>query len=129
MGRLWERNLGRDDRIISSHGKELRLPFLDEDLVQFVHHAPLHLLVDLNLPTGEGDKKVLRDVVRDHGLVDTSTLTKRAIQFGSRIAKKTNISLFGSHRKGKGQDEVVHLMKPSQEQEEQSKEKEEKYEK
>jgi hypothetical protein len=51
---------------------------------------------------GEGDKKVLRDAAKAIGLLRTSDLVKRAIQFGTRVAKHTNVKYHGSNRKGKG---------------------------
>lgn len=33
LNRLWIRNLGRDDRSISSNGKEVRFPFLNKNLI------------------------------------------------------------------------------------------------
>lgn len=47
MGRLWRRNLGRDDRLISDHGREARHPFLDEDVVQLLLSLPLPVVADL----------------------------------------------------------------------------------
>lgn len=35
LARLWLRNLGRDDRVISDTGKESRHPFLDEEFLAF----------------------------------------------------------------------------------------------
>lgn len=34
---LPHRNLGRDDRVVSDHSRQLRTPYLDEHVVQFVH--------------------------------------------------------------------------------------------
>ena len=88
IARLWTRNLGRDDRVIASLGKEARHPFLDESFVRFIHSVPAELLCDLSLPKGTGDKQVLRAIARDHlDIPQAATIPKRAIQFGSRIAK------------------------------------------
>lgn len=86
--RLWRRNLGRDDRLISDHGRELRHPFLDESFVQFVKSLSLEFICDLSLPPGIGDKKILRDAANLLGLKQSWSLQKRAIQFGTRIANK-----------------------------------------
>ena len=88
--RLWLRNNGRDDRVIADHGREARLPFLDEEVVALLRGGtlPLRSIVDMRLPPGEGDKRVLRVMARRRLGLDCSTrAAKRAIQFGSRIAK------------------------------------------
>ncbi len=87
MKRIAERNLGRDDRILSHHGKESRLPYLDEDLIDFLNGTELIYKCNLSLPKGVGDKYLLRTFAKDLGLSHASTLAKRAIQFGSRVAK------------------------------------------
>ncbi|WAR23018.1 ASND1-like protein [Mya arenaria] len=85
--RISARNLGRDDRIITDHGKESRFPFLDERVVTFLSSLPIHHKADLALPRGIGEKLLLRLCATELGLHQTATLAKRAIQFGSRIAK------------------------------------------
>ncbi|KAF5405217.1 Asparagine synthetase domain-containing protein 1 [Paragonimus heterotremus] len=87
MLRISERNLGRDDRIVSDHGREARFPYLDERVVDFLRDLPLHLKADLSLPRGVGDKLLLRQLAIRLGLAKAATLPKRAMQFGSRIAK------------------------------------------
>ncbi|NXC38525.1 ASND1 protein, partial [Penelope pileata] len=87
LGRISSRNLGRDDRIIGDHGKEARFPFLDEDVVSFLNSLPISEKADLTLPRGIGEKLILRLVAKELGLQASSILPKRAVQFGSRIAK------------------------------------------
>ena len=69
VGRLWTRNLGRDDRCLSDHGKEARFPYLDEDVVAYLGSLPVDHKCDMTLPQGEGDKLILRKVARMIGVV------------------------------------------------------------
>ena len=87
--RLWIRNFGRDDRIISSLSKESRYPFLDRDFMQFLNETPLGLICDFRLPPGSGDKRILREAAKCVGLRESCCFPKRAIQFGSRISHLT----------------------------------------
>ncbi|NWW46968.1 ASND1 protein, partial [Pedionomus torquatus] len=87
LGRISSRNLGRDDRIIGDHGKEARFPFLDEDVVSFLNSLPISEKADLTLPRGVGEKLLLRLAAKELGLTASTVLPKRAVQFGSRIAK------------------------------------------
>ncbi|KAH9565075.1 hypothetical protein CY35_04G058600 [Sphagnum magellanicum] len=98
MHRIWKRNLGRDDRCMADSGKEARFPFLDEDVVAALLGLPLWEIVDLQQPIGFGDKKILRQVAISLGLTGAASLPKRAIQFGSRIARESNKREFGSNR-------------------------------
>ena len=85
--RIWRRNLSRDDRIFSDHGREVRFPYLDEEVVQVILRSPLDKIADLSLEKGVGDKKCLRELALHLGLPGTGTKVKRAIQFGSRIRR------------------------------------------
>ena len=103
QSRLWERNLGRDCRICSDHGKEARFPYLDYHVVKLLRELPLQYVCDFDLPPGQGDKRLLRLVASRLGLDHASSLVKRAIQFGSRISHLCDSKLYGSRRRAKGQ--------------------------
>ncbi|XP_048454730.1 asparagine synthetase domain-containing protein 1 [Rhincodon typus] len=90
LGRISSRNLGRDDRVIGDHGKEARFPFLDEAVVSFLNSLPVWEKADLTLPRGIGEKLLLRMAAKELGLTASAVLPKRAMQFGSRIAKMEN---------------------------------------
>ncbi|SNX85983.1 uncharacterized protein MEPE_04692 [Melanopsichium pennsylvanicum] len=90
LDRLPERNLGRDDRILSTHAKEARYPYLDRTVIEFLTSIPVESKVDLRRIATEGaggDKRLLRDLAKQLGLQQASELKKRAMQFGTRSAK------------------------------------------
>ncbi|XP_065332212.1 asparagine synthetase domain-containing protein 1 [Cloeon dipterum] len=82
------RNLGRDDRVVSNSGRQPRFPFLAENFVQFIVNLPAHLRTAPFgfLPSGAGEKLLLRLAAFRLGLKVASTAPKRALQFGSKIA-------------------------------------------
>lgn len=114
FSRLGYRNLGRDDRVTSHWGREVRYPFLDEDLVSWALKAP----VDVKCPFGDHEaddrsasgaaspseasdlapqgqpsssvepgKRLLRLLALSLNLPRAAGEKKRAIQFGARTAK------------------------------------------
>ncbi|KAG7450298.1 uncharacterized protein BT62DRAFT_962118 [Guyanagaster necrorhizus] len=85
--RIPVRNLGRDDRICSSHGKETRHPFLSFGVVSFLANLPVQHKMDPRLELGLGDKMLLRLAARKMGLIQASGRKKRAMQFGSHSAR------------------------------------------
>ncbi|KAK2588827.1 hypothetical protein KPH14_001698 [Odynerus spinipes] len=88
LARISQRNLGRDDRIVSDHGRQSRLPYLDENLIEYVQQLkPWERCYPTDkMPPGLGDKLLLRLLARNLGFQKTATFPKRAFQFGSRIA-------------------------------------------
>jgi hypothetical protein len=58
----------------------------------------IHVQVDLTLPRGVGEKRLLREVAMLLGCQSAAWLPKRAIQFGSRIAKLSGSS--GGRKRG-----------------------------
>ncbi|KAJ5659494.1 hypothetical protein N7507_005945 [Penicillium longicatenatum] len=100
VSRLGQRNLGRDDRILSHWGRETRFPYLDEDFVAWVLRAPVWVKCGFGLTNiSEGHntnetivgidagKMALRLVALRLGLRNVAREKKRAIQFGARTAK------------------------------------------
>ncbi|KAL8375970.1 hypothetical protein RB595_007192 [Gaeumannomyces hyphopodioides] len=96
VGRLGKRNLGRDDRVMSNWGREVRFPFLDERLVRWAVELPVRQKCDFgkietSRPDDDSDlepaKRVLRLLAMTLGMADVAREKKRAIQFGSRTAK------------------------------------------
>lgn len=93
LDRIWTRNLGRDDRIISFHGKEARYPFLAGEVVEYCARTEVWLKCDMRFDESIGDKLLLRKLALRLGLSRTSTLKKRAIHFGARTAVRPLPSL------------------------------------
>ncbi|KAI6812100.1 hypothetical protein KC340_g17106 [Hortaea werneckii] len=102
VARLGKRNLGRDDRVISHWGREVRFPFLDEKVLGWALRAPVVEKCGFGEEEEEeegevGDdgaskgltpeKKVLRCLAWRLGMRGVAREKKRAIQFGARTAK------------------------------------------
>ena len=104
LDRLWLRNCGRDDRVCGENKLELRFPYLDYDLMEFLSSiSDMNQIVDFNRPRGEGEKYLLRNVAKTiSGFNLSYKFEKRAIQFGTKIAHQTNVHKYGSNNKANG---------------------------
>ncbi|AAW46095.1 cytoplasm protein, putative [Cryptococcus deneoformans JEC21] len=87
LNRLPTRNLSRDDRLISSHARDARYPYLSLSFIAYLSSLPIWLKCDPRLPPGQGDKRLLRLAVERVGMSKTGARVKRAMQFGTRSAK------------------------------------------
>lgn len=97
FSRLGKRNLGRDDRVISNSGREVRFPFLDEDFIALALQMRVQDKCDFSTPEYSPDnapdvviepaKRVLRCLAWSLGMRGVALEKKRAIQFGARTAK------------------------------------------
>jgi asparagine synthetase B (glutamine-hydrolysing) len=107
FSRLGKRNLGRDDRIISNSGKEVRFPYLDEDFIAFALQLPATTKCDFGTPQQEDSdeptyalepaKRILRVLAWQLGMRKVAAEKKRAIQFGARTAKMETGKTKGTH--------------------------------
>ncbi|OAL20162.1 hypothetical protein AYO22_09134 [Fonsecaea multimorphosa] len=104
FNRIGSRNLGRDDRVLSHWGKEVRYPYLDEDFVRFSLDLPVWekcgFRSSKRIPKHyeearpvekpedlEPSKMLLRLAMWKLGMRRVASERKRAIQFGARTAK------------------------------------------
>lgn len=83
---IWERNLGRDDRVISDNNMEPRFPFLDINLIRFVYTLPSEYFFTKYNGVVQ-NKSLIRNTLRRLGFVKASGAKKKAMQFGSGISK------------------------------------------
>lgn len=103
INRVWTRNFGRDDRSCSDNGIELRFPFFDLDLIEYLSSVEnIEYITDFTRSRGTGEKIILRKICENLGFFISHNFEKRAIQFGTRLAKETNIKKYGSNRKANG---------------------------
>ncbi|CAK7233279.1 hypothetical protein SEUCBS140593_008548 [Sporothrix eucalyptigena] len=103
VARLGRRNLGRDDRVFAHWGREVRFPFLDEQLVRWAIALPAWTKCDFGSPFErenevEPAKRVLRLVAQSLELLGVAHEKKRAIQFGARTAKMESGRVKGTAR-------------------------------
>lgn len=77
LRRMYERDLYRDDTISMRHTIELRLPFLDKELVEYVLSVPSKEKVNEEL------KPLLRKVARELGMGELAMAKRKAAQYGS----------------------------------------------
>ncbi|KAF7684346.1 Asparagine synthetase domain-containing protein C4F6.11c [Astathelohania contejeani] len=82
---IWERNLGRDDRVITSEDIESLLPFLDPRLIKLSYKLPANQLVREEETVI--NKYLLRCVLIKNGFHRVAKIKKTAMQYGSGIFK------------------------------------------
>lgn len=83
---MYHVNLQRDDAVSMANGVELRLPFLDKNLVEFALNIP----VEYKIASANDRirKNILRDLAKDLGLPEEFAYRpKKAAQYGTGIDK------------------------------------------
>ena len=77
---IWERDISRDLSIAEHFGKELRLPFMDKELIEYA------MKIDPSLKIGEQRKQILREAAVNLGLQKEFAFRKKsAAQYGSKF--------------------------------------------
>ena len=102
LRKMYERDLYRDDVVTMYNGLELRVPFLDLELVKYCLKIPGKFKI------GEHDKEIIRKVGLDLGVKEEFVFRKKkAAQYGSKfhkalskLAKKNGFKLISEYLKG-----------------------------
>lgn len=77
---IWERDLVRDISLAENFGKEIRLPFMDKELIRYA------MTIDPALKIGEQRKQILREAAVNLGLQKEFAMRKKyAAQYGSKF--------------------------------------------
>ncbi|MBZ9570878.1 asparagine synthetase B [Methanobrevibacter sp. TMH8] len=89
MKYCYDVNLERDAKIASSNGVQLRVPYLDEKVVNFALNIPIKYKIKLNENNEDPlRKRILRDLALDIGVDEEIAMRpKKAAQYGSGIDK------------------------------------------
>ncbi|MDO5826355.1 MAG: asparagine synthetase B [Methanosphaera sp.] len=86
LNSMYHVNLERDDKAVMSNSMELRVPFLDRNVVDLASKIPLKYLIDS--PEDNLRKHILRDVAYELGVSrDIAYRPKKAAQYGTGIDK------------------------------------------
>jgi asparagine synthetase B (glutamine-hydrolysing) len=97
VSRLGKRNLGRDDRAMSHWGREVRFPFLDEELVDWAIRLPVWEKCDFENVQDEtypeAPKRVLRLLAQNLGMSEVSLEKKRAVSFALRYRWTSDLTM------------------------------------
>lgn len=82
VSRLGKRNLGRDDRVMAHWSREVRFPYLDEELVKWAIERPAWEKCDFANQRDdiEPGKRVLRLLALDLGMPGVAGEKKRAVR-------------------------------------------------
>jgi asparagine synthase (glutamine-hydrolysing) len=86
IAKSYETNFQRDNQVCSFHKVELRLPFIDNDIVHF--SLGLHPSLKIESAEDQLRKKVLRQVAQNLGIpMFIANKTKKAIQYTTGVNK------------------------------------------
>ena len=86
VAKSYETNFQRDNQVCSFHKVELRLPFVDRDVVHFSLSLPLSLKIES--AEDRLRKRVLRQVAQNLGIpMFIANKTKKAIQYTTGVSK------------------------------------------
>ncbi|KAH8739059.1 asparagine synthetase B like [Cryptosporidium ryanae] len=96
ISRLWIRNLGRDYRIALYNGRILFAPFLQRSVIITIGQLNFNNICGSKF---EFTKPILRYIAKTLGMKYSSMFKKRAVQFGTRSSRQTNLKHFDSNRK------------------------------